>query len=374
MNYISNSKLNIIGLLLITLIYACGESQSAEKKETTSENSGIDSRQLKNTKPYVVKESKEDPTLILTGRVSYDENKVAKVFPLVSGNVLEVHASLGDPVTKGEELAVLRSPEINELQSQYQISLANHQVAKRNLDIAQELYKTNVSSEKDLLSVQNEFKKADGDVNRIKQQLSIYGSDPNTANAFYRVLAPSDGYIVEKNINENMEVRSDNSSNIFTVASLKTVWIIADVYETEIAKIKLNEKVEITTLAYPDKVFRGTISQVGNFIDPQTKTLKIRIVMDNTEGMLKPGMFARIAIHFSEPRKLLSVPASSIVFDNNKNYVIKQQGNSQLAITQVTIDKTVNGIDYILEGENLRENDVVLTNNVLFMYTDLKIK
>ncbi|MCX6312864.1 MAG: efflux RND transporter periplasmic adaptor subunit, partial [Bacteroidetes bacterium] len=288
--------------LIPVFLLSCSEKAEvvpAAKQNTNSVS--LSEEQLKNISLDTARLVAEEEDLSLTGKISFDESKVGKVFPLVGGNVIKVTVALGDYVHKGQLLAIIRSTEISDLQSQYSVAQNNEAIAKKNLDIAEELFKTNVNSETQLLSVRNEYSRSQSEVNRLQQALSVYGSNTQNSDGMYNVYSPMEGYVVEKNVNEEMEIRSDNGTNIFTVSALNTVWVLADVYESDIAKITLGDEVEVSTLAYEGKIFKGTIGQVGNLLDPETKTLKVRIVMDNTDGLLKPEMFAVVKVHIGHP-------------------------------------------------------------------------
>lgn len=359
---------NAIAASLISLTFFSCTHEPEKQAENDVDNDSlikVTDAQFKNIKLDTAQMVDEEAMLNLTGKVSFDEDKVAKVFPLVSGNVTKVNVTLGDFVKRGQVLATLRSADISDYQNQYEVAKSNLQVAKKNLDIAEELYKTNVNSEKDFLNAQNDMKHAEAEVNKLKEQLSIYGASADKPDALYSVLAPIDGYIVEKNISENMEIRSDNASNIFTVSSLNTVWVLAGVYESDLAKVKAGDEVDVTTLAYPDKVFKGTIQQVGNLINPETKVLDLRIVLDNSNGLLKPEMYAMVKVHLSMPEKIIAVPASSLVFDKNVNYVMVYKKNNLFEKRTVVVLQNMRNVIYLTSG--LKEGEVVVSAGSLFV-------
>ena len=307
----------------------------------------------------------EEAELSLIGEVSFDEDKIEKVFPLVGGNVIKVNVTLGDFVKKGAVLAVIKSPDIGEVQSQYNVALNNLEVAQKNVDIANELYKTNVNSQVQLMSAQNEFNRATSEASKLKQALSIYGASEKGGDAVYNVLAPIEGYVVEKNINENMQVRSDNNANLFTVSALNTIWVLADVYESDLSKVKVNDDVDITTIAYPDKVFKGTIKRIGNVLDPQSKVVKARIELDNSEGLLKPEMFASVKVHLKQTDKLVTVKSNAIIFSNGNNYVMVYKNKTSFEKRQVIVEHSYKNKTYIKIG--LFEKELVVGNGSLYV-------
>ena len=364
--FINSNYTEILCVYMLICISAC-TSHTTETAVAVDDPdfNNITREQFKHISLDTAKLLGDESELLLTGRISFDENFVVKVFPLVSGKVLKVNASLGDKVHKGEVLAVLRSAEISDLQNQYSIALSTQALAKKNVDIDEQLYISKVVSERDYLNAQNDYKKTTGDVNRIKEQLAIFGANDNTVDAMYRIIAPNDGYVVEKNVNESMDIRSDNSNNIFTVSSLSTVWVIGSVYEKDISKIALNENVDITVVAYPDTVFKSKIEQIGSLLDPETKTLKVRMVLDNSSGLLKPDMFATVNVHILKNHKTVSVPSSSIVFDRDKYYIMVMKNDTTYERRLVELGATIGKRTYIEKGLNAKE--IVVTDGSLLV-------
>lgn len=348
----------------IFLLSSCAKKETETAEKPLPPNLvNITNAQLGNISLDTAKTVAEQEDLTLTGKISFDESKVGKVYPLVGGNVLRVTVALGDYVHKGQLLAVIRSTEISDLQSQFDVATNNQEVAKKNLDIAQELYKTNVNSETQLLSVRNDYSRAQAEVNRLQQALSVYGASSASTDGLYNVYSPMEGYVVEKNVNEEMEIRSDNGTNIFTVSALNTVWVLADVYESDLSKIKLGDDVDVSTIAYEGKVFKGKIGQVGNLLDPETKTMKIRIVMDNPDGLLKPEMFAIVKVHIANPGKVVSIPSSAVLFDNNLFYVMVKKDANTFEKRQVVLGPILGNHTYIKDGIN--EGDIFITEGSL---------
>jgi membrane fusion protein, heavy metal efflux system len=358
----------LISLAAIPLMIGmgCKKHITTTEEQIPSKNVVIlTDQQMKSIGLDSVRMMNEQSLLTLTGKVSFDEDKVSKVYPLASGNVLRVNVSLGDHVRKGQVLALLRSSEINDYQNQYTSANATLQLAKKNMENAEQLYNDHYYSLNQYLTAQNDYKHAQSEVSKIRQQLLIYGANPDKNDAEYKVIAPIDGYIVEKNISENMQVRADNTTNLFTVSYLNTVWVVGDVYETDLSKIHLGDKVDITTVAYPDKTFKGTIAKIGSLLDPVTKTLKIRAVLDNSNDMLKPEMFAVIKVYSTISERHIEVPTKSLVFDNSQYFVMLSKGHNTFERVPVKVIRTVGDRSYI-EG-TLKVGDMVVTDGSLLV-------
>jgi cobalt-zinc-cadmium efflux system membrane fusion protein len=354
----------ILAVLLFSLV-ACTEHPLAETQPV--ENSNIvrlTGDQLKNISIDTAFVMQEEKTLTLVGKVSFDESKVEKVYPLVGGNALRVNVALGDYVRKGQLLAVIRSAEISDLQSQYTIAQNALNVASKNLEIAESLYNSHTYSELQVISARHDYTAANSEVQRLSHALAVYGASPDSNDAMYNIVSPIDGYVVEKNVNEGEEIRPDNSASVFTVSALNTVWVLADVYENDLAVVSEGLQVDIKTIAYPDMIFSGTIRHIDNVLDPDTKVAHARIELDNSKGLLRPEMFAEVKVHVSLPTSNVTVSSSSVVFVNGNNYVMVRKSNDTFERRLVKTGSTNSkGRTYILEGLQPKEM-VVATGSV----------
>lgn len=326
----------------------------------------LTSDQLKNISLDTAKMIGEEENLTLTGKISFDESKVEKIFALVGGNVTKVMVSLGDYVHKGQVLAIIRSTEINDLQSQYDVAENTENVMKKNLDIAESLFETHTYSEVQVNAARHDYSSAESEVKRLAQALSVYGANASSSDALYNVTAPIDGYVVDKNINENMDIRSDNTTNIFTVSELNTVWVLANVYENDLSKVTAGEPVEIKTIAYPDTVFQGTIQHVDIVLDSASKVARARIVLDNSKGLLRPEMFAEVKVHIQLPTKKVSIGVGCVVFQNSANYVLVRKSQNTFEKRLVTVgDTNSKGGIYILEG--VQPGEILISKGSLYV-------
>src|SRR5690606_19327670 len=126
-----------------------------------------------------------------------------------------------------------------------------------------------------------------------------------------------------------------NNQNLFTVSELNDVWVLANVFETDIAKVKEGYSADIVTISYPDKVFHGKVDKIYNFLDPATKTMQIRIRLDNKDMELKPEMFATITLRYNDGNSMIAVPSSALIFDRSKNYVLVFRDKYNIQVREV---------------------------------------
>jgi membrane fusion protein, heavy metal efflux system len=302
----------------------------------------------------------------LTGNITFDQDKVVKISPFAGGIIESLKVSLGDFVKKGQVLAVIRSTETADYHNQLVIAQSNLAISKKNAEMAEDLYKNGLTSDKDRLTAQKELAKSEEEVNRINQIMSLYG---NGKSGRYTINSPISGYIVEKNATENMQFRTDNQDNLFTISNLNNVWVMGNVYESDIPKIKLGYKAEVTTISYPDKIYEGKIDKISNVIDPDTKVMKVRLELANPDLMLKPDMFANIRVYYFEPCRMICISSKSIVFDKNKQMVLVFHDKKHIESREVQVYSVSGNKTYISSG--LKEGEVVVSKNTLILYNAL---
>lgn len=300
------------------------------------------------------------------GKVTADNNKLIEIFPIVGGNVVKVYAELGDYVQKGQVLATIRSTEVAGFEKELQDARNDVLVAQNNLKVAQELFEGKLNSERDVLEARSHLDKAMSQLKRISETYKIYNMKPG---AIYEVVAPISGFIIEKHINQDMQLRSDRTDNIFDIAQIDEVWVIANVNESDISQIRLGVDAFVTTLSYPDKEFKGKVDKIFNVIDPQTQAMKVRIKLHNKDFLLKPEMRAYIRLAYAEGGEMIAVPSRSIIFNKSKNFVIVFKDRYNIETRQVEVYRRVGETTYISSG--LKEGEQVITNNQLLIYDAL---
>ncbi len=359
-------KILLLVLTVLWIVSCKGPEQQVTEQSTDSNLVELNSIQINQITVDTVRIQEERTDLILSGKVSYDKDYLSPVYSLVSGNVTKVEASQGDYVTKGQTLAILRSGDVSDYEGQYIVAQAQVKTTQRNLEIAQELYKTKVYSDKDVMQAQNDYKSALATLQKVQTYLKNYKVTSTDTNAVYSIISPIDGYIVSKSINEGMNIRPDNTSPLFTVSILKTVWVEANVYENDIPLISIGDSTDITTVAYPDKKIKGVISKISNMLDSSASTMQARIVVDNPDGHLKSGMFATVNVHLDKHKKALGVPKEALVFYDNDYYVMVSKGKNKFEKRKISIEGTNERDAYVTKG--LEAKDVVVCKGSLYVY------
>jgi len=354
----------IIGIAIVSLsITSC--KKQVENPETNS-TFALSDNMLKTTTTAIAQTKPVKNELNFYGKITADNNKMIDVYPLVGGNVIKVNVELGDYVHKGQVLAIIKSTDVADFEKQSIDAKNDLLVAKNNLKVAQELFDGKLNSESDVLQAKSEVNKAQSQLSKIQETYKIYNIK---AGSIYEVTAPISGFIIQKSINQDMLLRSDRSENIFDIAEISEVWAMANVNEVDINKIKLGIDASVTTLSYPDKVFKGKVDKIFNVINPETKAMQARIKLQNPGFLLKPDMNANIKLSYNENQSMIAIPSNAIVFDKSKNFVMLFKDRHNIETRQLEVYRVVGDTTYISNG--LKENEKVITNNQLFIYRAL---
>lgn len=350
-----------ISLATILCLYACGSSPepAGEQRETFVLSDIM--LQSTRTEPARVQQLRNE--LRFYGSITADNNKLTEVYPAIGGNVLSVNVELGDYVKKGQLLATIRSAEAAGYEKELSDAENDVMVAHNNWKIARELFNGKLNTERDVIEARSLYDKAVSQLNRMKETFAIYSI---RAGAIYEIRSPMNGFIIEKNINQDMLLRSDRSDNIFDIAEIDEVWAIANVNEADINQVKLGVDAFVTTLTYPDKVYTGKVDKIFNIIDPETKAMKMRVKLHNEDFLLKPQMRANIRIAYTEDRSMVSIPSSALIFDKSRNFVMVFKNRYNIETRQVEVYRQLDSLAYITSG--LSEGEKVITSNQLYIY------
>lgn len=305
--------------------------------------------------------------ITLTGKISFNTDNVVHVYPMVSGNINDINVALGDYVHAGQDLGVIRSSEMAGYSRDLVNAETNLQVTKRDLDAKQDLFKSGLASQSDLITAEANYKQAQSELSRSQQVLSINGG-VSSAGAT-PVKSPISGFVVEKLVSNNQAIRTDNNGGLFTISDLNNVWILANVYESNVGSVHMGDSAIITTLSYPGKVFRGKVDKISNVLDPTNKVMSVRVVLPNPGYLLKPEMFASVTISNKTNQQSLCIPSSALIFDNSQYYVLVVGDQNRVQMRKVAIVNTVGNQTYIATGVN--QGDKVLASQALLIYAQL---
>jgi cobalt-zinc-cadmium efflux system membrane fusion protein len=358
-------KMKIIYILFVSiLLQGCTNSNSRNK--TIEDKFTLTDSMLKTTETVSADIQNVRNELRFYGKITADNNKLVEVYPVVGGNVLKVYTELGDYVQKDQILATIRSTEVAGFEKELMDAKTDVLVCENNVKVAEEMYQGKLIAERDVLEAKSLLEKAKSQLLRTQETFKIYNLKTGSV---YEVRSPISGFIIQKNINQDMQLRSDRSDNIFDIAQIDDVWAIANVNESDIGTIKLGMGADIKTLSYPDKDFKGKVDKIFNVIDPETKAMKVMIRLNNSDFLLKPEMIATIRISYEEPEKMIAIPAKSIIFDKSKNFVMVYKSKDDFETRNIEIYRQVGEIAFVKSG--LSVGDKIITRNQLLIYDAL---
>ncbi len=315
---------------------------------------------------FTVELRKARQELKVNGAVVPDVNRAVPVNSLTAGRVIEIRARLGDAVKKGQVLLMLHSPDAALAFSDLQKFRADEALTRKSLERAQLLYSKGAIAEKDLQAAESAEAKTKVDVQTALDRVKILGGDPAHPSAVIELRAPISGTIIEQNTTQAAGVKSlDNSPNLFTIADLSRVWVVCDVYENNLSQVGVGDLAEVRLYAYPDRVLRGRVSNMGRVLEPATRTAKVRLELDNPGGLLRPGMFAAVTFISRGAVDRPVVPATAVIRLHDRDWVFAPQGGNRFRRTEIQAGAVMSdAYQEIIAG--LKSGDRVVVNALQF--------
>jgi cobalt-zinc-cadmium efflux system membrane fusion protein len=289
----------------------------------------------------------------VTGSVNPDISRTIPVISIASGRVVEVHARIGDYVKKGQLLMDVQSTDVSGAFGLYLKAVNDERLAKVQLDRAKLLNDKGAIPNSQVEIAQNAEEDAKAALSASEEQLRVLGVDKDHPAATVKVYAPSSGYIIAQNVTAAgaAGVTYAGSANAFTIADLSHVWIVCDVYENDLPNVHLGEKAEIRLAAYPDHVLTGVISDIGAVLDPQIRTAKVRIQVDNPNTLMRVGMFVTATIHGKTLQTHVQVPSSAVLHLHDRDWVYVPANDGNFRRVSVKSGEILpNNMQLILSG------------------------
>jgi cobalt-zinc-cadmium efflux system membrane fusion protein len=310
-----------------------------------------------------------------TGKVEANADKIAHVSPRISGKVVSVSASLGDTVSAGQSLATLDSVELGEALNRYHQSKTKLSLAQSNMDRIKTLVEKKIAARKDILQAETDFKTAQTELHTDEERLSLFGvnlSDlkgDNHKKPLLPVRSPISGTITEKHA--IVGELSDPSKSLYTVADLSNVWVLVDINEKDLAKVRKGQSASVTVSAFPDQKFRGRINHIADVVDPSTRTVKARIEVANPGRKLKPEMFAtaELALAVDAPT-VVAIPEDALQDLDGKKVVFVAEDDTEFGARQVQAGRTAGGLVEIVSG--LQEGERYAVKGAFILKSELK--
>jgi cobalt-zinc-cadmium efflux system membrane fusion protein len=270
-----------------------------------------------------------DDTLVTNGRVAFEDVKVGHIFSPVTGKVARIDVELGARVKAGQPLAVIQSPDMGQASSDAAKADADLIAAEHGMQREKELLGKKATSQKDYETAEDAYRQARAEKQRANQKaFLLHTGSVDTVTQGYFLVSPVDGEVLARNLIVGTEVQgqySGGTQELFTVGELDEVWVLADIYEVDVARVQWGAKCMVRTVAQKDKVFESKVDWISGMLDPTTRTAKLRCTFANTERFLKPDMYATATISVAS-RKALALPKSAILHLGSQTVVFVDHG------------------------------------------------
>jgi len=301
------------------------------------------------------------------GRVLENQYRKAIVSYPFSARIARIDARVGKWVRAGDTLVVLQSEEVGTAVSEFYKAIADHELAQVNFERQDQLFQNGVGARKDFSAAEAQLRVAEASRNAAEKKLHVLGftesqvlllTETHQVSPMIALQAPIAGKVVTNNAVLGAMV--DEATEILTIMDPNVLWAEAEIYERDIARVRTGQKVEVTVPAYPDEVFRGTISYISDILQPETRTITVRTEVTNTDLKLKPGMFADLTIELSQNGHAVAVPAEALLDDHGLPFLFVQTGENRFEPRLVTVGASGEGFVEILSG--LEVDEEVVTN------------
>ena len=305
--------------------------------------------------------------LPVTGTVTADVSRNVPVISIASGRVVEIRARLGDTVTQGQLLLRVQSADISGAFSDYRQAVADETLARAQLARAKTLLDAGAMAQKDYEVALDVDEKAKVTVETTLEHLRVLGADKDHPSAIIDITAPVSGVITDQQVTQAAGTQGLASPNPFTISDLSHVWVLCDVFENDLKNVKLGEFANVRLNAYPDRVFRAKINNIGPILDPTIRTAKVRLEVENT-GSMRIGMFVTATFHGDEKQISALVPSTAILHLHDRDWVYLPGGGKSFrraeVIGGITLPNNMQVVSGIKPGEQVVKDALVLDNSV----------
>ncbi|HET7750193.1 MAG TPA: efflux RND transporter periplasmic adaptor subunit [Terriglobales bacterium] len=366
-----------LGLSAILVFAAC--NNNSKTAEAANPNSGgsllftVPAEQMSHVQVVTVQPTTLRRVLRLSGAVAFNAFRTTPVITQVSGPVSRIVVQPGEVVRKGQAMLYLASPDYSQLRANYLKARDAFDLADKNYARSRDLYAHNAIAERDLQAAESARTQAQADMVAAQQALTIIGiSNPETviskpASPEVPLLAPLGGEVVERLVSPGQVVQAGNTQ-CFTISDMSTVWVLANVFQDDLAYVRVGDPVTITTSTYPGQEFSGRISYVAEGMDPASRTVQARVVTQNSGRHLKKDMYVTVTVAAGAIKNALAVPDSAVLRNEENEpfvYVAVNQANHQFARRTVKLGESNHGMSQILDG--IKPGEQVVGDGSLFL-------
>ena len=353
-------------LLSLSLLIACSKSEDKSREKKLDPLEIIITPDIqKQTKTEVIRYQDISETLMIPGRLETQNRRLAKIGSPITGRVSDLYVSLGDKVKKGQVLARVNSIELTQTQLTLIKSIQLIGLKTKAVERAKLLFEADVISKAEMLRIENELESVKADYSASRDQLIVLGMSQKTIekleatgqiNSFGDVISRFDGTIISRAINVGQIVHPQD--NLFHVADLSKLWAVANIPEQQASFIQKDEIVSIEIPALENKMIEAKIIFEDSIVDPQTRTVMVRAELDNSNLLFKPDMLTSMYIRSKKISKL-AIPISSVVRENDRNYIFVQNTPKTFRLREVEPGMRDGNLISILSGVTAGETVVI---------------
>ena len=299
---------------------------SAGVKNDIGNEVELDPAMLANIRVEAVRAEPDRSQLGGTGKVQFNEDRTVRILAPLPGQVVDFHLGLGDAVQKDQLLFSIKSREVASLVTDYLESQRDLDLAQKTYNMNHDLFEHQAASRISVQQAESDLAKAKAHVARGEEALRVLGIDPDEATkdgglrSLVPVRSPAAGTLIERNLTPGQFVQADSNA-LLTIADLSTVWVLVDVFERDIHLVHVGQKVQVVAAAYPSLRFPASVERISDKVDPDSRTLKVRLLVSNPNLLLKPEMFITSSLELGGGAPTLSVPAGAVFTENGKSYV-----------------------------------------------------
>lgn len=326
-----------------------------EHEEATSVKMDPEMQKKSGVQVGVARKEKLGGVISATGKVEVNADRIAHVSPRISGKIVSVHASLGDGVGTGQVLARLDSVELGEALSRYHQSKTRLSLAKNNMERVKVLVEKKIAARKDILQAETDYRTAETELHTDEERLLLYGLSRGDLDKIdgRRILlpvrSPIGGVVTEKHA--IVGELADPSKSLYTVADLSSVWVLVDINEKDLAKVRKGQSAVVAVGAFPDTRFRGRINHIADVMDEATRTVKARVEVQNPGRKLKPEMFATVELTLpATAPPVLAVPEEAIQELEGKKVLFVTEDSREFSPREVQLGVASGGLVEVTGG------------------------
>jgi cobalt-zinc-cadmium efflux system membrane fusion protein len=313
--------------------------------------------------------------IVTSGRITFDDLRVSHVFSPVSGRVTKIIAQPGQRVKKDQTLAIIQSPDLGQAFSDLAKAQAAAEQADKDFKRQNELYDAHAGAQRDFEAAKAVSMAAKAELTRAQRKAHLLASAGGGSDTQeFPLRSPLEGEVIIRNVNPGIEVQGTygggQAVELFTIGELDRVWVMADVFEIDLAKVKQGSHVSLKVVAYPDRIFEGLVEYVADSLDPASRTARVRISVDNKERLLKPEMFATVQIA-TDQRSALAIPRTALLRLGDQNVVFVQVGTTKTGELEferrpVAVDEEQGG-DFLPVTHGLNDGDKVVSSGGILL-------